>query len=113
MQPLYQGSPSAKCLYRDKTSIKTVAGDHLVVASHQLLRCGHSGAHAETRAGEAGEVGICSGHAVNAVEILVARCWRFLFEVEIVFALKLFLVDVLDKLAIRARLVRATMSESC
>lgn len=110
MQPLYRGSPSAKCLYREKTSIRTAVGDRLVMAGHQLLRCGHSSAHAETRPWN---VGVRSGYAVHAVQVLVGRCWRVLFQVEVVFALEVLLVDVLDQLAIRAWLVCATMSDSC
>lgn len=108
MQPLYRGSPSAKCLYRDKTFIKTAVGDRLVVAGHQLLRCGHGGAHAEARARD---VGVRRGYAVHAVEVLVARRRRVLFQIEVVFALEVLLIDVLDKLAIRAGLVCATMSD--
>ena len=107
MQPLYRVSPSAECLYRDKTS-KTVVGDRLIVAGHQLLRCGHSSAHTEARAWN---VGVSGRYAVHTVKVLVAGCWRLIFQVELIFALKLFLVDVLNKLAVRTRLVGTTMSD--
>lgn len=106
-QPLYRGSPSAECLYRDKTSIKTAASDRLVVAGHQLLRCSHGSAHPET---VAGKVGVGSGDVVHVRKVLIARCGRVLFQVEVILALEVFLVDVLNKLAVRAGFVCATMS---
>jgi hypothetical protein len=105
MQPLYRGSPSAKCLYRDKTSIKTVAGDRLVVAGHQLLRRSHGSAHAEARTWNVG----VSSRYVCTVEVLVAGCGRLFLEIEVIFALKVFLVEVLDRLTVRTGLVCATM----
>lgn len=93
-------------MYRDKTSIKTVAGDRLIVAGHQLLRCGHGSAHTETRAWD---VGISSRHAVRAIEVVVTRCWRLFLKVKVIFALEVFLVEVLDRLTVRTGLVCATM----
>lgn len=106
MQPLYRGSPSAKCLYRDKTSVKTVAGDRLVVAGHQLLRCGHGSAHTEARARD---VGVSSRNVVCTVEVVVAGCGRLFFEVKVIFALEVFLIEVLNRLTVRAGLVCATV----
>jgi hypothetical protein len=93
-------------LYRDKTSIKTVIGDRLVVASHQLLRCGHSGVHAETRARN---VGVGGRYILYTTEVLVAGCWRLFLKVEFIFALEFFFVEILNRLAVRARLMCATM----
>ena len=109
MQPLYLGSPSAICLYRDKTSIKTADGDRLVVAGHQLLRCGHSSAHSEA---VAREVGVSSRNVVQIGKVLVARCRRVLFRVEVILALEVFLVDILNKLSVSTGLVCAAMSNS-
>jgi hypothetical protein len=95
-------------LYRDKTSIETVAGDRLVVAGHQLLRCGHGSAHTEARARN---VGVSSRHVVCTVEVVVTGCgWLFL-KVKVIFALKVFLVEVLDRLTVRTGLVCATVPE--
>lgn len=78
------------------------------MAGHQLLRCGHGGAHTEARPRD---IGVSSGYVVHVVKVLVARGWRLLFKIEVVFALELLLVDVLNKLAVRAGLMCATMPD--
>ena len=45
-------------------------------------------------------------------KVLIARCRRVLFRVEIILALEVFLVDVLNKLAVSTGLVCAAMSNS-
>ena len=95
-------------MYRDKTSIKTVIGNGLVVAGHQLLRCGHSGVHAETRARN---VGVGSRYILYTAEVFVAGRWRLFLKVEFIFALEFFFVKILNRLAVRTRLVCTTMSD--
>jgi hypothetical protein len=72
MQSLYRVSPSAECLYRDKTSMNAVVDDGLVVARHELLRCGHSSTHSEARARD---VRVRSRHVVSTAEVLIAGPW--------------------------------------
>lgn len=44
------------------------------------------------------------------VEVVVARRGRLFLEVKVIFALKVFLVEVLNRLTVRTGLVCATMS---
>ena len=43
------------------------------------------------------------------VEVVVAGCGRLFLEVKVIFALEVFLVEVLNRLTVRAGLVCATV----